>query len=355
MPVSITPNVANLPRASSRIPRQANSVRPAHPQVCRHQRRLRTATTFFNKTNSGEKVPALDLKICGEDEGCLIEHWLDAYKASGNSKRKLVVGGNWKCNGSKTSLAQLVSEINAAAEADPDFFHKVDVIVAPPMLHLAAVLQSIHPSVKVAAQNCHFTGNGAYTGEVSADQLVDFGIDWVIIGHSERRAEPSSGYGVMANESSELIAKKTAYAISKGLNVIACIGETLEEREAGATLDVCKQQLAPIVEALSEEDWEKVVLAYEPVWAIGTGKSATKEDAQAVHEGIRGYIAAAVSPEVAAAVRIQYGGSVKPENCADLGAQADIDGFLVGGASMKGESFKDIVVEPVSLYPDKFA
>lgn len=265
------------------------------------------------------------------------------------------MGGNWKCNGSKTSLAQLVSEINAAAEADPDFFHKVDVIVAPPMLHLAAVLQSIHPSVKVAAQNCHFTGNGAYTGEVSADQLVDFGIDWVIIGHSERRAEPSSGYGVMANESSELIAKKTAYAISKGLNVIACIGETLEEREAGATLDVCKQQLAPIVEALSEEDWEKVVLAYEPVWAIGTGKSATKEDAQAVHEGIRGYIAAAVSPEVAAAVRIQYGGSVKPENCADLGAQADIDGFLVGGASMKGESFKDIVVEPVSLYPDKFA
>mmetsp|Transcript_9702 Transcript_9702/g.24706 ORF Transcript_9702/g.24706 Transcript_9702/m.24706 type:complete len:358 (+) Transcript_9702:119-1192(+) len=345
-----------IPSASARWLRKPAASAPARAQVPRrHQRALRSAVVSLAKTNSGVDVPSLDAKICGEDEGCLIEHWLDAYKAAGNSKRKLIVGGNWKCNGDQASLAQLVAEINAAAESDTDFFDKVDVIVAPPMLHVAAVMQNIHPSVKVAAQNVHFGGNGAYTGEVSADQLVDFGIEWVIIGHSERRADPASGYGVMANESSDLIAQKTAYAIGKGLNVIACIGETLEDREAGRTLEVCKAQLAPICEALSEADWEKVVLAYEPVWAIGTGKSATKEDAQAVHEGIRGYIATAVSPEVAASVRIQYGGSVKPDNCAELGAQPDIDGFLVGGASLQGASFKDIVVEPVSLYPSKFA
>lgn len=188
------------------------------------------------------------------------------------------------------------------------------------------------------------------------------------------------------------------YAISKGLNVIACIGETLAEREAGRTLDVCKDQLKPICAALETEEWSKVVLAYEPVWAIGTGKSATKDDAQKVrqagrgarvvqvlkalvtsrhiaaagvqmvwdqvccwalavqvHEGIRGYIATAVSPAVAAALRIQYGGSVSPANAAELGAQLDIDGFLVGGASLKAASFRDIVVEPVSLYAAKFA
>lgn len=187
------------------------------------------------------------------------------------------------------------------------------------------------------------------------------------------------------------------YAISKGLNVIACIGETLAEREAGRTLDVCKEQLKPICAALKTEEWSKVVLAYEPVWAIGTGKSATKDDAQKVrqagrgacvvqvlkalvtsrhvaaagvqvwdqvccwalavqvHEGIRGYIATAVSPAVAAALRIQYGGSVSPANAAELGAQLDIDGFLVGGASLKAASFRDIVVEPVSLYAAKFA
>lgn len=300
-------------------------------------------------------VPQLDIKLCGQDEGCLIEHWVDAYNAGGNSKRKMVVGGNWKCNGSLSSLSELVAGLNAAVAASPEFFDQVDVIVAPPMLHLAAVLTSISPKVKVAAQNCHFVGNGAFTGETSADQLVDFGINWVIIGHSERRANPASGYGVMANESSELIAKKVKYAISKGLNVIACIGETLAEREAGRTLDVCKDQLKPIAEILTSEEWAKVVLAYEPVWAIGTGKSATKEDAQKTHADIRGYLAAAVSPDVAAAVRIQYGGSVTPANAADLGAQPDIDGFLVGGASLKATSFRDVIVQPVDLYPAKFA
>lgn len=300
-------------------------------------------------------VPSLDVTLCGSDEGCLLEHWVEAYNAGGNSKRKMVVGGNWKCNGDLKSLTELVSGINASVKANPDFYEMVDVIVAPPTLHLAAVLTTIDPKVKVAAQNCHFGGNGAYTGEVSADQLKDFGINWVIIGHSERRASPASGYGVMANESSVLIAKKTKYAISKGLSVIACIGETLAERESNKTLEVCKEQLKPICESLTEAEWSQVVIAYEPVWAIGTGKSATKEDAQKIHGEIRGYLATSVSPAVASAVRIQYGGSVNPQNAASLGSLPDVDGFLVGGASMKASSFASVITEPVTLYPSKFA
>jgi len=325
--------------------------RPTKQQL----RRGALVVRHYQPNDAPVPLPSLDVKICGADEGCLIEHWIQAYEAGGNSKRKLVVGGNWKCNGTQDSVSELVSGLNAAVKENPDFFDRVDVIVAPPMLHLAAVKSSLNPAIKVAAQNCHFGGTGAFTGEVSADQLVDFGIEWVILGHSERRATPESGYGLMGNESDELVAKKVKYAVSKGLNVMACIGETLEEREAGETLDVCKRQLKAMADVLTEEEWSQIVIAYEPVWAIGTGKSATKEDAQAVHMGIRGFLAVAVSPEVAASTRIQYGGSVSPANCAELGAQPDIDGFLVGGASLKAASFKDIVVEPTSLYPNKFA
>lgn len=317
--------------------------------------RCDVAAKYQPDGKAAEQLPALDVKVCGTDEGCLIEHWIEAYEARGNSKRKLVVGGNWKCNGTQASVSELVSGLNKAVKDSPEFFDKVEVIVAPPLLHLAAVKTSLNPKIKVAAQNCHFGGTGAFTGEVAADQLVDLGIEWVILGHSERRATPESGYGLMGNESNELVAKKVKYAVSKGLNVMACIGETLDQREAGSTLDVCKAQLKAIADVLTVEEWSKIVIAYEPVWAIGTGKSATKEDAQAVHAGIRGFLAVAVSPDVAANTRIQYGGSVSPDNCSDLGAQPDIDGFLVGGASLKAVSFKDIVVEPVTLYPNKFA
>jgi len=283
-----------------------------------------------------------------------VSDWVDAWRVAGGTSRKFVVGGNWKCNGSVESVSELVGSLNAAVEAHEDFFTNCEVIVAPPMLHLAAVHKTMNPLIKVAAQDVHFAGNGAYTGEVSADMLINFGLEWVITGHSERRAAPATGYGVMADESSELIARKTKYALDKGLNVILCIGETLEDREAGNTLAVCKEQLAPAVELLSPEDWSRVVLAYEPVWAIGTGKSATKEDAQDTHEGIRSYLAVAVSPEVASALRIQYGGSVKPENAGELAMQPDIDGFLVGGAALMAESFATIVgatKTPVDLYP----
>lgn len=166
---------------------------------------------------------------------------------------------------------------------------------------------------------------GAYTGEIAADMIADNGIDWVITGHSERRT--------IFKESDELVAEKTEYAISKGISVIACIGELLEEREAGNTMKVNERQLTAIAAKVS--DWSKVVVAYEPVWAIGTGKVATPAQAQEVHKALRSWLAANVSAEVAEATRIIYGGSVKPKNSDELAGQPDIDGFLVGGASLK--------------------
>eukprot|EP00884_Botryococcus_braunii_P021510 jgi/Botrbrau1/8042/Bobra.13_2s0013.2 len=164
--------------------------------------------------------------------------------------------------------------------------------------------------------------------------LKDIGLSWVILGHSERRA--------LLGESSEFIAEKTKYAIDNGINVILCIGEQLDEREKGETLDVIAAQLKPVIAKLSEDDWKSVVLAYEPVWAIGTGKVATPEQAEETQAGIRAFIRDNVSPAVAEAVRIQYGGSVNAKNCVELASQPDIDGFLVGGASLKPE-FIDII------------
>ncbi len=180
-------------------------------------------------------------------------------------------------------------------------------------------------------------GVGAYTGEVSAELLKDFGVKWTLTGHSERRV----GFGA-PGESSELVGRKTIAAIRGGLKVIACIGEQLVERESGATMAVCASQLSAIAALLTVADWEKVVIAYEPVWAIGTGKVATPEQAEETHLAIRQWIAANVSPAVAQAVRIIYGGSVKGSNCKSLISCPNIDGFLVGGASLLPE-FADIM------------
>ena len=242
---------------------------------------------------------------------------------------RFVVGGNWKCNGNTASIAKLVKELNAG-EITAD----VEVICAPPMVYLPKVQSTLDRKYQLAAQNCWVGAGGAFTGEVAAEMLVDAGVPWVILGHSERRA--------LCGESDEFVGKKTKYAIDKGLSVMACIGETLDEREAGATLDVCRRQLQAVANEISADDWAKVVIAYEPVWAIGTGKVATPEQAQDVHAGIRAFVAQAVSPEVASAVRIQYGGSVNPGNCEELAKMEDIDGFLVGGASLKGPDFVTI-------------
>jgi len=194
------------------------------------------------------------------------------------------------------------------------------------------VKDSLRSDFYVAAQNCWVKKGGAFTGEVSAEMLVNLGIPWVILGHSERRA--------LLGESNEFVGEKVKYALSQGLKVIACVGETLEQRESGSTMDVVAAQTKAIADCVS--DWTNVVIAYEPVWAIGTGKVASPAQAQEVHEGLRKWLRENVSAEVAESTRIIYGGSVSGGNCKELAGKTDVDGFLVGGASLKPE-FVDII------------
>lgn len=207
-----------------------------------------------------------------------------------------------------------------------------------PDIHIPLLLSSIRKDIAVGAQNCGVNkGNGAFTGEISSAQYKDIGCTWVIIGHSERR----EGFG-MAGETVDLCAQKCKVAIDNGLNVMFAIGEKKEEREDGTTMDVCASQLAPLAKILEPADWDKVAIAYEPVWAIGTGLTATPEMAQETHKSIRDWVSANVSPEIATATRIQYGGSMKGANAKDLLEQPDIDGGLIGGASLKPDFFNVI-------------
>lgn len=243
--------------------------------------------------------------------------------------RKFFVGGNFKSNGTVENIKAIVENLNKS-QLDPS----VEVVISPPALYLLLTSSLIRPEVAVAAQNIFDRGNGAFTGEISAQQLVDAKIPWVILGHSERRS--------IFHESSEFIASKTKAAIDSGLSVILCCGESLEEREKGITLEVVTGQLKAVADKLSEKDWEKVVIAYEPVWAIGTGKVATTQQAQEAHKGIREWLKKTVGEKVASETRILYGGSVTEKNSAELGKQEDVDGFLVGGASLK-PAFVDII------------
>ncbi|CAG8509539.1 2850_t:CDS:2 [Ambispora gerdemannii] len=229
---------------------------------------------------------------------------------------------NFKMNGTKLPLQTLINNLNAG-----QLKSNVEVVIAPPAIYLDQVRQSVRKDIGVSAQNAFNATSGAYTGEISPEQLKDIGIDWVILGHSERRE--------IFKESDEFIASKVAHALKVGVKVIACIGEKLEERESGKTFDVITRQLAAIAKEIS--DWSNVVIAYEPVWAIGTGKVATPEQAQEVHAYIRKWLKENVSEQVAENTRIIYGGSVNGANCAGLAKQPDIDGFLVGGASLKPE------------------
>eukprot|EP00009_Paramoeba_aestuarina_P017286 CAMPEP_0201539844 /NCGR_PEP_ID=MMETSP0161_2-20130828/70623_1 /ASSEMBLY_ACC=CAM_ASM_000251 /TAXON_ID=180227 /ORGANISM="Neoparamoeba aestuarina, Strain SoJaBio B1-5/56/2" /LENGTH=255 /DNA_ID=CAMNT_0047947269 /DNA_START=76 /DNA_END=843 /DNA_ORIENTATION=- len=247
------------------------------------------------------------------------------------ASRRGFVGGNWKSNGTKESVNTL-----AGGLAKASIPANIDVVVAPTFLHISAAKELLDGSVvSVAGQDCGDHDAGAFTSSVTAAMLKDFGLNWVILGHSERRS--------VFGDSDEKIAAKTTKSLDAGLNVIACIGEKLEEREAGTTLDVVLGQVKSIAGAV--KDWSKVVLAYEPVWAIGTGKVASPADAQAVHASIRNWLKENVSAEVAASTRIIYGGSVKPANAKELGQQEDIDGFLVGGASLKVADFSQIITE----------
>lgn len=204
---------------------------------------------------------------------------------------------------------------------------RVEVVVAPISLHITSTKTMLNSNVLVAAQNISESGNGAFTGEISADQVVDFGLQWTLIGHSERRK--------LFGETDEIVARKVEKAQTAGLKAILCVGETLEQREAGTTNAVLKTQLDAVKASVT--NWANIVIAYEPVWAIGTGKTATPAIAQDAHAYIRSWLSENVSADVAAATRIQYGGSANAGNAADLIAQPDIDGFLVGGASLKPE------------------
>lgn len=239
--------------------------------------------------------------------------------------RTFFVGGNWKCNGSVKSITDLCSSWKQSTDDGAKYTDKpVQIVIAPPAVYALTTRDLLPQNFHVSLQNC-YVKTGAFTGEIAADMIADVALPWVIVGHSERRT--------IFKETDQLVADKTAYAISNGVSVIACIGELLEEREAGNTMQVNQRQLSAIAEKVS--DWSKVVIAYEPVWAIGTGKVATPEQAQEVHHFLRQWLASNVSAEVAEATRIIYGGSVKPANANDLASQPDIDGFLVGGASLK--------------------
>uniref|UniRef100_A0A7S4KAQ0 Glyceraldehyde 3-phosphate dehydrogenase NAD(P) binding domain-containing protein n=1 Tax=Odontella aurita TaxID=265563 RepID=A0A7S4KAQ0_9STRA len=252
-----------------------------------------------------------------------------AYHASARSEaRKFFVGGNWKCNGSVAQVNDLVSMLNQSTLSTD-----TEVVVCPSQVYVQGVQEKLRSDVAVGAQDCWVEGNGAFTGETSADMLKDMGVGWAVIGHSERRGK---------GEADEEVAKKAKYALDKGLKVIACCGEPLEAREAGTTNEFVFPQIKAYADVFTKEDWANVVIAYEPIWAIGTGLTATPEQAQDTHADIRQYLGEIAGADVAANTRILYGGSASGATAPGLSAKEDIDGFLVGGASLKPE-FADIV------------
>lgn len=246
--------------------------------------------------------------------------------------RRPIIAGNWKMNLTMAEGVALTKAIVAEASKYPG----VDVVVCPPSVYLAGVAAAVAGSpVAVGAQNMYHEASGAFTGEVSAAMLMDVGCKYVILGHSERRQ--------LLHETDAQINCKVLAALAAGLIPIVCVGELLAEREANQTADVIQKQFEGSLAGLTPEQMARTVLAYEPVWAIGTGKVATKEQAQEVHAHLRKLIAARYNDSIASEVRIQYGGSVKPSNAAELLGQPDVDGALVGGASLKAADFLGIV------------
>lgn len=242
--------------------------------------------------------------------------------------RKPIIAGNWKMNKTKSQAIAFVQEVkNAVPEAAV-----VDSVVCAPALFLDALVQETTGSdLKIGAQTMHFEANGAFTGEISPVMLADLKVEYVIIGHSERRE--------MFAETDETVNKKVHAAFANNLIPIVCVGETLEQREAGETKSIVGNQVAKALVGLTNEQMQQTVVAYEPIWAIGTGKSATSEDANEVCAFIRDVISAEFNADVSDEVRIQYGGSVKPETIGELLSQSDIDGALVGGASLDAGDF----------------
>ncbi len=246
--------------------------------------------------------------------------------------RRLFIAGNWKMTTCRSEAVKLAGEVADALAGETD----VELAVCPPSVYLAQVAERLDgTNVAVGAQNCFYEDNGAYTGELSTSMLLDVGCTLVICGHSERRH--------VMGESDEWVNRKVLKAIAGGLQPILCVGELLTEREAGETEAVVTRHVTTGLEGVSTADMAGVTIAYEPVWAIGTGETATPQQAQDVHAMIRQLLGKLYNSAVAEAVRIQYGGSVKPANAGELLACADIDGALVGGASLKAADFAAIV------------
>ncbi len=246
--------------------------------------------------------------------------------------RKPIMAGNWKMHKNRAESAELAKALVAAAGSSTD----VEVVICPVYTSLDSAVEAVKGSeIKIGAQNCHFEESGAYTGEISVAMLKEAGVEYVIVGHSERRQ--------YFNETDKDINAKAKAIYKHGLTPIICVGETLEERESEKTADVITQQIKGCLADLPADKIAVSVIAYEPVWAIGTGKTASKEQAQEVHALIRKLLTDLYDSSTAEAVRIQYGGSVKPENVQELMAQQDIDGALVGGAALNAESFAGIV------------
>ena len=247
--------------------------------------------------------------------------------------RKKIVAGNWKMNKNLQEGIALATELNDILKADKP---NCDVVICTPFIHLASVAGIIDQSViGLGAENCADKASGAYTGEVSAEMVKSTGAGYVILGHSERRAY----YG----ETAEILKEKINLALANGLKVIFCIGEVLEERESGKQNEVVEAQLAGSLFDLTAEQFANIILAYEPVWAIGTGKTATAEQAEERHAFIRGVIAGKFGAEAAENVSILYGGSCKPSNAKEIFSKENVDGGLIGGAALKAADFKGII------------
>merc|ERR1719161_526324 len=241
--------------------------------------------------------------------------------------RKPVVGGNWKCNGSQKMIKDLLHTFCGAAPSQ----EAVETIIFPTALHIDIAKKATEgKNVSIGTQNCSKTKEGAFTGELSCGMIKDAGLNWTLVGHSERRT--------LFGDTDAGVAEKVKLGLAAGLNVMICIGEVLEERKTGKTQDVCTTQMMAVIPSIS--DWSKIVIAYEPVWAIGTGVVATPLQAQETHNQVRQLIREQCGSSIADTVRILYGGSVSPGNCVELGMMPDIDGFLVGGASLKPDFTK---------------
>jgi triosephosphate isomerase len=250
------------------------------------------------------------------------------------NKRKFLIAGNWKMNGGPLEAADLLEGLNNSKK---EISEEVDVLVCPPFVSLGMAVKYLYDSeIQVGAQNFYFENNGAFTGEISATMLAESGCNYVLIGHSERRQ--------YFGETDEAVNKKVIKALTEKLGPVVCIGESLEQRKKNVHFDIVSKQINAALKGVLAEDALDVVIAYEPIWAIGTGETASPEQAQEMHVYIRKELEKVYDAETASAIRILYGGSMKPANAKELLSQEDVDGGLIGGASLSADSFAEIII-----------